>query len=106
VFRTLTARAATRPTVRSEAIDSISFRAFIRTLSGIASVGAEGTGVGEGDVEVVEEDRAPISFDRAVRGIRLCRGAHVWAAPLDLPEPQAEEDDYGRQGVIGEWEGG
>jgi hypothetical protein len=39
MLRMLTARAATSPTVRNDAIDSISIRLLMRTLSGIASVG-------------------------------------------------------------------
>lgn len=39
MLRMFTARAATSPTVRKDAIDSISIRLLMRTLSGIASVG-------------------------------------------------------------------
>jgi hypothetical protein len=39
MLRMLTARAATSPTVRNDAIDSISIRVLMRTLSGMASVG-------------------------------------------------------------------
>jgi hypothetical protein len=39
MLRMLTARAATSPTVRNDAIDSTSIRLLMRTLSGMASVG-------------------------------------------------------------------
>ena len=39
MLRMLTARAATTPTVRNDAIDSSSIRVLMRTLSGMASVG-------------------------------------------------------------------
>ena len=58
VLRMLTALAATSPTVRNDAIDSISIRVLMRTLSGIASV-AERARVRERDIEVVQERRTP-----------------------------------------------
>jgi hypothetical protein len=39
ILRMLTARAATTPTVRNDAIDSSNIRVLMRTLSGMASVG-------------------------------------------------------------------
>lgn len=39
MLRMLTARAATSPTVRNDAIDSVSIKVLMRTVSGIASVG-------------------------------------------------------------------
>jgi hypothetical protein len=39
MLRMLTARAATTPTVKNDAIDSIGIKVLMRTVSGIASVG-------------------------------------------------------------------